>query len=141
MVTILFLFCSMIKQISSVKLDVGTISIKENGILYVDYYKDANIDLNEVILVGEKIVELCNGIPRLFIIDVRDCYGNYSMEARNYMANNPEINKVRKAFAILTNSLGTRILADFYLKFNKPPSPGKLFNDEEEAIQWLMDHQ
>jgi len=59
-----------------------------------------------------------------------------SKESREFMAayNNPR----RKATALLTKyNLATLILANFYMKFNKPVTPTKLFNDESSAISWL----
>lgn len=57
-------------------------------------------------------------------------------ESREFMA--AYVNPRRKATALLTRyNLATLILANFYMKFNRPLIPTKLFNDEEEAIQWL----
>lgn len=109
----------------------------EGNIIWIDYKSDVDIDEVNILEVGKSVLELCKDEPHYFIIDVRNCFGNYSNEAREYMAKDPEINKVRKAFAIITNSLGTRILANFYMNFNKPLSPGKLFTDEHKALVWL----
>lgn len=59
-----------------------------------------------------------------------------SKDCREFMASykNPR----RKATALLTRyNLATIILANFYLKFNQPNIPTKMFNDEEEALVWL----
>lgn len=59
-----------------------------------------------------------------------------SKEAREFMAayQNPR----RKATALLTRyNLATLILANFYLKFNRPNIPTRLFNHEDEAVAWL----
>lgn len=123
--------------IRTIELDTSTISLIEGDIIWVDYRSDVDIDGSNVKEVGKAILELCNGEAHYFVVDVRNCFGTYTQEAREYMAKNPEINKVRKALAFLTNSLGTRILANFYLNFNKPLSPGKLFSDEIKALAWL----
>ncbi len=41
------------------------------------------------------------------------------------------------AFAILIGSTLSRVLGNFYLGINKPAVPTKLFDNEEEATQWL----
>lgn len=42
------------------------------------------------------------------------------------------------ASAVLVQSLGYKIIANFYLKVNKPTTPYQVFSKEEEAIKWLQ---
>ena len=57
-------------------------------------------------------------------------------ETRVFMANHSPSN--RKATAIVTNkNLATRLIANFYLKVNKPKVLTKLFKTESDAIRWL----
>lgn len=48
-------------------------------------------------------------------------------------ANNP----CSKADAFVIHSMAQKILANFYVKINKPDRPTKFFNNKDEAIQWL----
>lgn len=41
------------------------------------------------------------------------------------------------ATAVVVNTLPYKLIANFYLKFNKPKRPYKVFGKEEEAIKWL----
>ncbi len=41
------------------------------------------------------------------------------------------------ADAIISDSVGVNILANFYIRIVKPTRPTKLFNKETEAIDWL----
>ena len=52
--------------------------------------------------------------------------------------NNEQLNSIRKCQAILLNSLGHRILANFVVKIIKPKYPIKIFTDKTEAINWLL---
>lgn len=47
--------------------------------------------------------------------------------------NNPH----SKADAFVIKSMAQRILANFYIKINKPERPTKFFNNKDEAINWL----
>lgn len=38
--------------------------------------------------------------------------------------------------AIVISNFAQKILADFYLKFNRPVKPTKIFRDLKEAIEW-----
>ena len=53
-------------------------------------------------------------------------------------ASAPDGNKKTIADAILINSLAHKLQANFYLKFNKPVKPTKLFNAREKAVVWLL---
>ena len=63
----------------------------------------------------------------------------FSKEARQYVASSKDSNLVVKAEALIINSLGLRLMGNFYLKINKPPRPAKLFNDRLQGIDWLLD--
>ena len=41
------------------------------------------------------------------------------------------------ATAVVVDTLAYKLIANFYLKFNKPKRPYKVFSKEEEAIKWL----
>jgi archaellum biogenesis ATPase FlaH len=42
------------------------------------------------------------------------------------------------ADAIVVKSLSQRIIANFYLRFNKPVKPTRIFSEAESAAFWLM---
>jgi hypothetical protein len=42
------------------------------------------------------------------------------------------------ASAVVVDSLPYKLIANFYLKFNKPKRPYKVFSKQEEAINWLL---
>ncbi|CAG5077993.1 DUF7793 family protein [Parvicella tangerina] len=47
-------------------------------------------------------------------------------------------NQYTIADAIVVNGISQRIMANLYLRFNKPATPTKVFADEESAAFWLM---
>ncbi len=59
-------------------------------------------------------------------------------ETRQFMAAHSPIN--RKATAIVSNNnFATLLIANVYLKKDKPNAPTKLFKHEAEAIEWLKE--
>ncbi len=48
-----------------------------------------------------------------------------------------ENNPYSKADAFVLNSIAQKILANFYVKINKPERPTKFFNNADEALIWL----
>ena len=60
-----------------------------------------------------------------------------SSNARAY-SSSPEVDKMNIAMAILAGySLTTTIIANFFIKFNKPKTPTKIFKNEKDALDWL----
>jgi hypothetical protein len=57
--------------------------------------------------------------------------------AREIISKHVEYSKIRIAEAFLINSLANLLIANFYIKFNRPPNPTKVFNNLESALEWL----
>lgn len=91
-------------------------------------------EFDELILT---IKELMNFKPFVVINDLRNNFGGFSKEIREYLAQHPDLIKYKYAEAMLVNNLGIRMQVNFYLKFNKPNMVYKVFNDEEKAMNWL----
>ena len=61
---------------------------------------------------------------------------NISPEIRETLADPSRAERVI-ADAMVVSNFPHRLLADFYLRFNKPSVPTKLFSNEEAARRWL----
>lgn len=59
-----------------------------------------------------------------------------SAEARAYLAG-PEADAVSLAVALVVSSPLSRMIGNFYLGFNRPNVPTRLFDDEASALTWL----
>jgi hypothetical protein len=57
-------------------------------------------------------------------------------DAREYYSSE-EAAQVVCACAGITNSLIGRVIGNFFIGFNRPPTPGRIFNSEEDAVKWL----
>ncbi len=76
------------------------------------------------------------GRPRPVLIDLR-LLRSQSAAARAYLAG-PEATKVSTAVALLVASPVSRVIGNFYLGFNRPEVPTRLFGDGPEAEAWLV---
>jgi hypothetical protein len=83
-------------------------------------------------------LELVNGTPFYLLVDARNILSNMSHGARAYLTNKKEFQELNIAQAIIVNNMPTKILANFYMKFYKQPSPVKLFEDFNEGKTWLL---
>lgn len=44
----------------------------------------------------------------------------------------------KKAEALVVRTLAHRLIAELYLKINKPKKASKAFTNEEDAVEWLL---
>ncbi len=79
--------------------------------------------------------ELVEGKARPALIDLRGLRSQ-SAEARAHLAG-PEADAVSCAVALVIASPLSRMIGNFYLGFNRPRVPTRLFTDAGEAEQWL----
>lgn len=89
-------------------------------------------DARENIAATARLVE---GRPRPVIVDLRPVRSQ-SAEARMVFAG-PEGTAVSTAVALVMGSPLTRVLGNFYLGFNRPEVPTRLFQSVEDAERWL----
>lgn len=97
-------------------------------------FKVSKIGLEE----AKSVVALRHTIQkdqRLFFADISKV-SSVSKEARDYFASSYATDKVI-AVAFYTSSIISRMLVTFFLAFNRPDVPSKIFSDEQEAMQWL----
>ncbi|WCL81076.1 hypothetical protein PPO43_13965 [Saprospira sp. CCB-QB6] len=118
----------MQKNIQSPIADIRQINEKMLYIEYLPTVKDIDkIDQHF------KLVEEVFGRELLMLVDVRRVKTT-NAKARRYMAKN---NPVASAAAIVVNNGPSAIIGNFFLKFDSPPFPAKLFSQETEAKKWL----
>jgi hypothetical protein len=124
------------KCIEEKKLRICELCLREDGVLRI-YIKAGEIfnldDAKELIAAGK---ELGRGKPVRNLIVLGE-HATADPEAREYAATK-EAAKYRRADAFVIKSLAQRIVANFYLKFNKPFTPTKVFSSEDCAEAWLM---
>ena len=61
-------------------------------------------------------------------------------DARAY-GNSEAVRSITTAMAMLTDSLLSVILGNFFIGINRPDYPTKLFKCPEKAIEWLKEHE
>lgn len=59
-------------------------------------------------------------------------------EVRDWAAS-PSNNSYTHVDAIVFNSFSQKILADFYVRFNKPVKPTKIFKTVDQAYSWISE--
>jgi hypothetical protein len=117
-----------------VRIDKAVISYNNKGLLKIVLADDDEITCEDVLEQRKIAMELTGGRPHVvFVIAGRRT--SATKEAREYSSKN--IPEGRLAEAILIKSLPVRLMGQFYINFNKPKVPTKMFDKENEALTWL----
>ena len=108
----------------------------EDDILYVVFKEDADVDIEaskEGIIARKKLQQ---GKPMLVLVDTSKVW-QITKESRAYSARE-EVDAMNKAMAIVTKgSFVAKTAGNFFIKFNKPKTPTRLFTTTEKAVAWL----
>ena len=110
----------------------------KGGLIYAKF-KSEQIDRD----LAQKIVDL-----RLSFVDEQmlpalidgSIVKHLTKEAREVLSSE-KANQNIAALAVIVRNPVTRAIANFFLKFQQPRYPFKLFTDAEKAKQWLKKYQ
>ncbi len=107
-----------------------------NGIMHVLFKKDCFVEIDDVKEVVDWVGTL--GSDRKYV-NLMEAEPNSEVDAevRAFASSNNQ-NQYTIADGMVMTSQAHRILSNFYLKFNKPVKPTKVFTNKEKAIQWLL---
>jgi hypothetical protein len=108
---------------------------KSNDIVYVTFKDDCTLDIDLQMRLLDYYREITDGKLMHFLFMAAENV-SISKEARDN-AVKIEDQSMLGASAVVVDSLPYKLIANFYLKFNKPKRPYKVFGKEEDAIKWL----
>jgi len=119
------------------KIETSTLTLEIKGdILYMGVKDDADLDLDAIMEAVEARKKIQNGTKMLALVDNRKTW-QISKEANEYSLQK-EVGDLSIAMAILSgSSLPTRLIGNFFIKFNKLHCPTKMFSSEDKALAWL----
>lgn len=107
-----------------------------DGILRIRFPENYHVDLDAVKWSNRRHRELC-GDKRAVLI-YADSVAAADYEAQQFASSEEAIEMVG-CMAIIVRSFFTRAMADLFMKFHKPPYPTRMFNHENDAIEWLLE--
>jgi hypothetical protein len=119
------------------ELDFEDVNIqrKSNDIVYVTFKDDCNLDIPLQMRLLDYYRDITGGKLMHFMFFAAENV-SLSKEARDN-AVKIEDQSMLGATAVVVDTLAYKLIANFYLKFNKPKRPYKVFSKEDEAITWL----
>ncbi|MCC6690983.1 MAG: hypothetical protein IT235_05575, partial [Bacteroidia bacterium] len=109
--------------------------LRADGIMYVRISSEKEESVDLVKKMVKKMGEMVN-YKKVPLLAKHEDFALPGKENRDYWATK-ESCPYSKADAFMVNTTALQLIANFYLKFNKPARPTKMFDDEKEAINWL----
>lgn len=116
-------------------LKKSIVSLTDEGIMHVHIKAGNEIELDDAVLIVETIGKLGGEKKYPVFIDCEE-FASVDKEARVFSAS-PESNIYTLADAIAYDSLAHKLIGNFYIKYNKPSVPTKIFPTKKEAMEWL----
>ena len=118
------------------EFDIGPVLFRlyENRIFHAVVKKGEKITV-EMTTKGYEFLER-NGSGRFYNIYEFEAFAEMEPEVRSWAADSSG-NKYTYCDAVVISNFAQKIIANFYIKFNKPQSPTKVFNSTEKALEWI----
>lgn len=120
----------------AVYLSHSTVLLRKDGILEVSCKNDFEYDVEHIREILQAYSCLLKKGEKAPVLIVSEEYTSITSAGMKYSAG-PEGTKYSKAEAFVIHSLFQKMLANFYLNFNKPKVPTRFFNEYTEAEKWL----
>lgn len=118
------------------EFETMTLTLYSNNIMHVLVKKDSLVSLQD----AKEVIEWVGSIGgEKKYVNLMEAQPNSEVDAdaRAYIASENQ-NKYTIADGMVVESLAHRLLSNFYMKFNKPVKPTRVFTNREKAIQWLL---
>lgn len=106
-----------------------------DGIVHARFRERAEVTLDDARENLAVTAELTRGHRVPVLVDLRPIRSQ-TAEARAYFAG-PAATAVTRAVALVVASPVSRVLGNFFLGFNRPATPARLFTSVDEALAWL----
>ena len=122
----------------NIKFEYANVQLLDIGIIRIEMLGGCIIDLEECVQINIAEGELLNGqLVSGLVLMLADSTTQFTSDARDFSASKEGL-RFSIAEAMVVKNLAQRLIVSFYLKFNKPAVPSKAFDNEEDAIKWLL---
>lgn len=120
----------------TIETSVSIITIHENGVGQMHFKDGIILDVPGQMEHLDALIKIANGKKMPFVVTAGKEV-NITPEARNNAIIIEDISPVC-ATGVVVQNLAYRLIADFYLKINKPKTPYRVFTDQKAAFDWCL---
>jgi hypothetical protein len=123
------------KIIDTLELPHTKIELRDDGIIQFHYGNHVQYSMQETMELEAAVEKMTKGVTNKSL-RIAGKFSNVDMEVMRYLSRGRgTLFTLADSFVI--HSLAQKILANFYLRINKPVLPTRFFNKVEEAEAWL----
>ena len=127
---------SEIEIVKEIHVPEADILMRADGIVHVLYKKNVTLDIELQMKMFHLFKELTGNVKHPFVFSALEGVV-VTKEARDNAIVIEDESPV-SAVAVIADNLAYRLIANFYLKVNKPKNPYKVFKKMDEALAWLQ---
>ena len=106
--------------------------LRKDNIIQIQMKDNFDCNLDDAKKIVECIIHLSNN-KKYPLLSIYGEDNNFSAETKSFIASHQNTT----ADALVSNNILFNLIANFYLKFNKPVRPTRLFSNVDKAIEWL----
>lgn len=122
------------EKLNSIETTIAIISINNEGIGHQHFKDNVTMDIPEQLENLDAIIKICDGHPTPFVITAGKHFIITKDARDNALSLEPK--SPINANAIVVQNLAYRLIAEFFIKVQKPKNPYKIFTKQEEAFEW-----
>lgn len=119
---------------NSIETKIALISVDENGIGFQHFKDNSILDVAEQLENLVAIIRVTQNRPTPFVVSAGKNV-IVTKEARDN-ALSLESQSPINASAIIVQNLAYRLIAEFFIKVQKPKNPYQIFTNKDSAIEW-----
>jgi len=123
--------------IAEFETNTTRVQFDEQGIMHVQFKAGEDVVLKDVLDMYEWKSEKLDGAKH-YTVTTPEYGSTVDPEVRNW-AQSPERAARIGADAFVVITLAHKLLANFYIKYNKPQHPTKVFSDNDTAMKWILE--
>ncbi len=120
---------------NAVETRTARLWLGEDGIIRKIFLPNAQETLADA-LESEEVIRKISGGKKLPILVDFTALRGMDPDARDYYISE-RAGSLLAACGGITHSMIGRVISNFFIGFNKPPTPVRLFPTEEQSIEWL----
>jgi len=122
--------------IQEIKFSHSKVQLYEPKLVRIEISGSTPIGKKEAKEMNDALGGLSKG-KEILVLMLADEMAQFDKEAMNFSASDEGM-LYTIGDALIVKSTSQRIVANLYLKLNKPKKPSKVFNSEKDALKWLF---
>lgn len=117
--------------------DFAVVTLGTDRVMRVMFRKKSEINHDSFRRLFEVFKTMVDGVPYPYIYYAEDSSSTVTDDGRRF-AKDEEFSFPKICNAVIVTNLAHKLIANFYLKFNKPNYPFKVFSKMEDAEKWCQ---